>query len=130
MTVPVINEKSTTLNNDRPTLIATSKLINAEVRNGNDHKLGNLKKLIIDAPRGEIIYGIIAYGGIWGMGEKFAAVPWKSLTFNKKTQLFSLNLEIDDLVNVPSFDNDSWPDMSDIQWVNKVDDFYNRSVKQ
>lgn len=128
MEIPVINKKNTTFSNDKPIILATSKLINAEILNINDHKLGNLKKLMIDLVRGEIMYGIIAFGGIWGMGEKLTVVPWRALTFNKKTNIFLLNKK--DLVNAPSFGNDSWPDMNDIQWANKIDEFYGNGVKQ
>lgn len=130
MAVPIFNERNDTLNNDKPIILSTSKLFNTEVRNSNNHKLGNLKKMMMDTVSGKIMYGIIAYGGVWGIGEKLAAVPWSSMTFNKKTPHFFLDIVLEDLTSAPSFENDSWPNMNDTQWVNQVDEFYGKSVKQ
>lgn len=91
--IPVIDEENTNSSN-AALLLATSILINAKILNINDHKLGNLKKLTIDIVRGEVMYGIIAYGNIWGIGGKLAAVPWRALTFNKKNQNFFLTSKI------------------------------------
>lgn len=90
----------------------------------NDVKLGHLKELIIETSRGEISYGIISYGGFWGMGERFAAVPYDTLRLANQNHHFILDVELESLDSAPSFDNDSWPDMSDSHWMAKVREYY------
>lgn len=124
MTISANDENVKTNNRNDQQLLITKKLIDTEVRNLNDVKLGHLKELVIETSRGEISYGIISYGGLWGMGEHFAAVPYDALRLTNQNQHFVLDVELMSLDSVPSFDNDSWPDMNDSHWVSKIRDYY------
>lgn len=102
----------------------SSVLLDSEVRNNNNEKLGTLKSLVIDTESGKVNYLVIAFGGFLGVGESLSAIPWKALRYNNFKKNFTLDLEIKKLKTVPVFDKDNWPDFNDAQWVTRVEEYY------
>ncbi|MDC0601827.1 hypothetical protein OAP14_02230 [Aliiglaciecola sp.] len=54
----------------------------------------------------------------------FAAVPYDALRLTNQNQHFILDVELVSLDSVPSFDNESWPNMNDSHWVTKIREYY------
>ncbi len=45
------------------------------VLDDNDEKIGTVDDLIVDAETGEIIFAVIAHGGLLGLGQEETAIP-------------------------------------------------------
>ncbi len=113
--------------NDRgpgPALMGADTLIGDSVVNGAEEDLGDIKEIMLDMESGQVAYAVLAFGGFLGMGEKLFAVPWQALHLDTINKRFVLNVDKDRLKNAPGFNEDDWPDMSDIEWAKKVHTFY------
>ena len=101
-----------------PQLMGANTLIGNDVYNLAEDDLGDIKEIMLDMESGRIVYAVLSYGGILGIGEKLFAVPWGALTLDTKNKRFILNVEKDKLENAPGFDKDNWPDVADSSWTN------------
>jgi sporulation protein YlmC with PRC-barrel domain len=61
-------------------LIKASDLIGMDVKSLNDEQLASIKDLVIDSRKGNVAYGLLGYGGVLGVREKVAAVPWSAIS--------------------------------------------------
>lgn len=81
-------------------------LINAEVRTrGEDENVGLVDSLIIDQDSGEVIAVVVSYGGLLGLGERDAALPWDLVEQRMENDQVKLLIDMtrDELENVPEF---------------------------
>lgn len=79
---------------------------------------------MISLSDGCIAYAVLSFGGIFGMGEKLFAIPWKALRMIPGEHAFMMDIPKEKLERAPGFDKDNWPDMTDIEWANSINDFY------
>ncbi|CAG9932608.1 PRC-barrel domain-containing protein [Candidatus Nitrotoga arctica] len=103
-----------------PQLMGVNTLIGNDVYNQIEEDLGDIKEIMLDMESGKIVYAVLSYGGILGIGEKLFAVPWGALTLDTPNKRFILNVEKDQLENAPGFDKDNWPNVADPAWKNQV----------
>lgn len=89
-----------------------SKIIGTKVKNPGGENMGSIKDLVIDPKSGQVVYGVVAFGGTLGMGDKLFAIPWDALTWNGDEKHYVLNLDKDTLKKAPGFDKKHWPDTS------------------
>jgi sporulation protein YlmC with PRC-barrel domain len=101
-----------------------SKVIGADVHNKTDDNLGDIKDLVIDAHTGHVLYAVLSYGGVLGMGDKLFAVPMDALQSKADDDKFVLDASKDQLKNAPGFDKNNWPDFASADFRNSVRDFY------
>jgi len=87
-------------------------------------RLGTVKDVVVDA-YGQPIYAIVAYGGMMGLGSKYAAIPW--LTVAEMLQSDRLRVEQVQLQNAPALRgakpesaNRTWRHEADAYWRGKV----------
>ncbi|HEU4851504.1 MAG TPA: PRC-barrel domain-containing protein [Telluria sp.] len=107
-----------------PALMGAHTLLGNDVVNGQDESLGDIKEIMLDMRTGRVAYAVLAFGGFLGIREKLFAVPWQAMTLDTAQHRFVLDVPKDKLVHAPGFDKHHWPDMSDIQWQDKIHDFY------
>jgi sporulation protein YlmC with PRC-barrel domain len=103
-----------------------SKIIGTNVKNMNEDNLGGIKDLVLDPESGHIVYAVVSFGGVLGLGNKLFAIPWSVLHWNRDKEYYVLNLEKDALKKAPGFDKKHWPDSSN-KWEQQreeVDQFY------
>jgi sporulation protein YlmC with PRC-barrel domain len=109
---------------ERPTLIAADRLTSEKVVNEEGDHLGEVKHLMINVHDGHIDYAVLSYGGVFGLGDKLFAVPWKALAIDIDNKRFVLNISKHKLRDAPGFDKDHWPAMADPKWVGHVHGYY------
>jgi len=101
-----------------------SDLIGKPVENSQGEKLGEVQDLAIDPERGRVAYAVLSFGGFWGMGEKWFAVPIGALTLPDHAKHFVLAVEKDRLKTATGFEKDHWPKMADSTWGKGIHEFY------
>ena len=69
---------------------------------------------------GRVAYAVLSFGGILGFGGKLFAMPWSAITVDEARQRFLVNVTKDQLEQMPGFDKDHWPDLSDLDYANGV----------
>ncbi|WP_432746150.1 PRC-barrel domain-containing protein [Methylobacter sp. G7] len=87
-----------------------SKIIGTPVKNPNGDNLGDIKELVLDPWSGKVVYAVLSYGGVLGMGDKLFIVPWKALNCPLNKEYYVLDLNKSTLTLAPGFDKKHWPD--------------------
>jgi sporulation protein YlmC with PRC-barrel domain len=106
-----------------------SKLIGAQVKNSAGENLGKIEDIVMDPMGGRVRYAVLSFGGFLGVGDKWFAVPWHSMTIEfdgeKKDKFhFVFNVDKERLKNAPGFDKNNWPDFGDSKWTLEIDTFF------
>lgn len=104
----------------------TSKVIGTTVKNKEHETLGSIQDLVFNTD-GRISYAVLSFGGFLGLGDKYFAVPWGSLSAASDS-FFVLDVDKDRLRSAPGFDKSSWPNMANSEWSTEVDRFYKNEV--
>ena len=107
-----------------PYVMSCATLAGDAVVNTRGENLGKLEHIVLDVPSGRIAYGVLARGGVFGIGEKLFAIPWHALALDAARRCFVLEIDRDRLEKSPGFDRDRWPAMGDAAWASRVHDYY------
>jgi hypothetical protein len=92
-----------------------SQIIGQNVEDANGKNAGKIEDLMVDG-NGDVVYGILSFGGLLGVGDKLYAVPWSAMQFNHengKIKSVVLDVTKERLERAPSFTRDRWPDRPD-----------------
>lgn len=109
-------------------VFSATTMINDSVQNVLREDLGNIKDLMIDLESGRIVYAVLSFGGILGMGNKLFAVPWSALELDTENEQFVLNVPKKLLKDAPGFDQDNWPDMANHEWAREIHEYYQQPL--
>jgi sporulation protein YlmC with PRC-barrel domain len=58
-------------------------------RHGED--IGRLERIMVDVASGRIAYVVLAYGGVFGLGERHCALAWEDLVLDAERRCFVLD---------------------------------------
>jgi sporulation protein YlmC with PRC-barrel domain len=103
-----------------------SRIIGADIKNSKGENLGDVKELVLDPQSGQVVYAVVSFGGVMGVGDKLFAVPWRVLKWVNEKEYYLLNVEKSTLKKAPGFDKKHWPESSS-QWDRQrevLDQFY------
>lgn len=106
------------------TIVRSNEVIGVAVKNSHKESLGKIEEIVINKSSGQVCYVVLSFGGLLGMGEKYFAFPWKSISFSKEDTCFILNVDKERLKNAPGFDTDKWPNMVHEAWQQSIDNYY------
>ena len=101
----------------------TGNVIGVKVKTPDHKKLGEIEELVVDIESGKTIFAVLSFGGHFGFGDKFFAVPWDEfkLIRDEAEQYFELETDQDRLTELPGFDKSDWPDVASTDWDASVD---------
>jgi len=118
-------------NTNRYQVISGSTLQGADVRTPSDEGIGDIKDIMIDVSTGEISYVVLSVStGFLNLGNKYFAVAWKALNFDKfrddnhGDKVITLDVSKERLENSPGFDKDNWPNHADYEFTDSVYSYY------
>ena len=103
-----------------------SKIIGSPVKNPSGESLGNIKELVVDPESGQVVYAVVSFGGILGLGNKLFAIPWHVLHWTRDKNHYVLNVDKTVLKDAPGFDKKHWPHSSNTwdQLSEELNQFY------
>jgi len=107
-----------------PLVLACSGIAGDRILNAAGEELGTLEHVMLDVSSGRIAYGVLARGGVLGLGAKLFAVPWHALRRDAERECFVLDLALERLRHAPRFDREHWPQMTDPAFARSVEEFY------
>lgn len=113
----VEGEKARFRSGPGPQVIAADSLESGSVENAQGEKLGKIEHIMLDLERGRIVYAVMSFGGMFGIGRKLFAIPWEALTLDAKRKRFLLDFRREEFESAPGFDEDRWPLVGDPIWV-------------
>ncbi len=86
------------------TAILASKVKGTPVYNPGGDKIGHVEDIVLDKQSDRIMFAALGFGGLFGMGEKYAPIPWSMLTYSKDRGGYELALDDDQLKSAPAYD--------------------------
>jgi sporulation protein YlmC with PRC-barrel domain len=93
-------------------------LVGLNVQNQQGETLGKINNMAVDPQMGRIPFAVIQYGGFFGFGGKYVAVPLSAMDLrtdeNGRPKMFVLNASKDQFAKAPSFEGNAWPDMKQV----------------
>lgn len=106
-----------------------SQTVGATVENPAGESVGKLEDLVIEDQSGRVGYAVLSFGGFAGIGDKYFAIPWRSLSVHSKDKnpdkkYFVADLNKDRLRDAPGFDKEHWPDFADTRTTGEIDKYY------
>jgi sporulation protein YlmC with PRC-barrel domain len=64
------------------TAIRASRVIGSEVKDADGNSLGKIEDVMLDKLDNSIMFAVVGFGGVLGIGEKFHPLPWSVLDFD------------------------------------------------
>jgi hypothetical protein len=102
-----------------------STLIGTDVMNRANTKVGDLRDLVL-SPGGDVLYAVLGYGGVGGIGQTYTAVPFHALEVRHTGDKWGVQLDTtaDDLKKAPTIQSENYREFTDPQWVARVHQFF------
>jgi sporulation protein YlmC with PRC-barrel domain len=87
----------------RKNMLMVDNLIGADVQNQRGEKIGEIDKVLIDVPTGQVGYVLLSGGGMFGVGTDRYVVPFNALQVSS-SDAFTLQMTRDQLMKAPAGD--------------------------
>lgn len=119
-------EQGKEVNKSMQQVSRASKIIGTAVKDTKSDNLGDIKELVLNPESGQIVYAVVSYGGVLGLGDKLFAVPWKALHWAADKENYVLDVDKETLKKAPGFDKAHWPDSASTwdQQREEIEQFY------
>lgn len=88
------------------TLVSASMVTGTNVYNAAGESLGEIRDIMIDKKSGRIAYAIMSCGGFLGIGIRYHAVPWSTLSYDLTKSGYIVPLSKDVLKSAPTIGAD------------------------
>jgi sporulation protein YlmC with PRC-barrel domain len=84
--------------------IRASKVKGTTVYSTTGDKIGHVEDVILDKQSDRILFAALGFGGLLGMGEKYAPVPWSVLDYNEDKNGYVIPMSEEEIKNAPAYD--------------------------
>jgi hypothetical protein len=76
------------------------------------HRIGTIKRLLIEKVSGRVVYVDVTFGGFLGVGVHHHTIPWEKLTYDKQLEGYHTDITEEQVRGAPAFsrDDEDWPD--------------------
>lgn len=101
-----------------------SHLTGTSVRNAEGEDIGNIEDFVIDASQGQVAYTIVSFGGLWGIGEKYAAIPSTAIQIQPRRNIARLDADRATLEKI-AFEPGKFPDLSNREYAQRLHETFN-----
>jgi len=90
-------------------LIASDKVEGTNVYNPSGEKLGSIYNFMVNKVTGRVEYAVLKFGGFLGAGSDYYPLPWELLSYDEDKSGYVVDVDEDDLKDVPHFPMDHQP---------------------
>lgn len=104
-------------------LIASDKVEGTHVFDPQGHELGTVLNFMVDKYTGKVAYAVLSFGGWLGLGERYHALPWRTLRYDTELSGYVTKLTREQLQRAPSYKAADSP-WSDPNYGRRVHDYY------
>ncbi len=84
------------------TAIRAKKVIGTTVKDTSGEKIGSVEDLVLDKQSNSILFAVVGFGGVLGMGEKFHPLPWAVLNYDEDEDAYVVPYSKDELKAAPA----------------------------
>lgn len=124
LAMPRLHDAGDAARGPGPLVVACESIAGATVLGAGGEELGRLEHVMLDVRRGRVAYGVLAHGGVFGLGARLFAIPWEAFTLDAARHCLVLAIDRETLERSPGFDDGRWPPMADAQWAARVHDHF------
>jgi sporulation protein YlmC with PRC-barrel domain len=103
-------------------LVQASFLLNREVVDLEGDNIATVNDFVVDSESGRILYAILSYGGVLGLGAGERAVPLSVFAWNPELKM-TLTVDEELLDNLPTVESD-WPLATDATWNDQIGGYW------
>ncbi len=86
--------------------IPASRVIGTAVYNKAGQNIGTIEDVMLDKTSNGIMFAVIGFGGFLGIGEKYHALPWSVLDYEKTQGGYVVPYTVEQLEAAPSYSID------------------------
>lgn len=86
--------------------IRASRVTGTHVYNDQGSSIGTVEDIILDKTSSKIMFAVVGFGGFLGMGEKYHAVPWPLLNYDKERGGYVVPMTKAILQSAPAYEID------------------------
>jgi sporulation protein YlmC with PRC-barrel domain len=104
--------------------IRANKVIGVAVKDSQGDKIGKVEDIVLDKTSNSIMFAVVGFGGVLGMGEKFHSVPWTVLSYDDDDNCYFVNMSKDQLKAAPTHTIDELTRNDGIELRNSSFDYY------
>ena len=104
--------------------IRARKVIGTNVKDSTGQKLGEVEDIVLDKQSNQIMFAIVGFGGVLGMGEKFHPVPWSTLNYDSGEDSYVVNLSKEQLKAAPADSIEELTRNDGLGYRDRVYDYY------
>ena len=100
----------------------SGNVIGIPVKTPDSKGIGEIQEVVIDIATGQVAYAVLCFGGHFGFGEKFFAVPWKEfkVVHDDDGPYFIVDTTREKLKQLQGFNIEDWPEVADSNWDNHL----------
>lgn len=73
-------------------LVASDRVEGTPVCRPDGERIGTIKRVMIDKRSGDVAYAVLSFGGLLGVGEKYAPVEWSRLSYDPAISAYVADL--------------------------------------
>jgi len=84
--------------------ILASKVKGTSVYNTSGDKIGHVEDVVLDKTTDHIMFAALGFGGLLGVGEKYAPVPWSMLDYQPDKGGYVVPMSEDMIKKAPAYD--------------------------
>lgn len=84
------------------TAIRAKKVLGTSVKDTSGDKIGTVEDLVLDKQTNTILFAVVGFGGVLGMGEKFHPLPWAVLNYDEDEDAYVVPYTKDELKAAPA----------------------------
>lgn len=89
--------------------IASDKVEGTAVYDAHGARIGRIHNFMVDKRSGQVLYAVMSFGGLLGMGESYRPLPWAVLRYDEKLDGYVVGIDMDRIRNGPSYDAGAEP---------------------
>jgi sporulation protein YlmC with PRC-barrel domain len=70
--------------------IRASRVIGTSVKDKDGNAIGRVEDIVLDKLENKILFAVVGFGGLMGMGEKFHPMPWSVLDYDETVDAYTV----------------------------------------
>ena len=93
-------------------VIESDRVEGTAVFDPQGHRIGTIKRLLIEKVSGRVTYVDVTFGGFLGLGSHHHTIPWEKLSYDKQLEGYRSDITEEQVGGARAFygDDEVWPD--------------------
>ncbi|WP_374618864.1 PRC-barrel domain-containing protein [Devosia sp.] len=82
--------------------IRASLVIGTDVKDNEGNVIGKIEDVVLDKTQNAVMFAVVGFGGLLGIGEKYHPLPWSVLDYDEAEQAYVVPYTKEQLKAAPS----------------------------